>query len=326
MSAGFRSGGFDELCAFIKRIACAPDNSNVASDGKRTNRTILMKASLLFATLALLASPGIGASQAELSTFTAYVDSDICARLMLGPITAQRIACSRQTYKDGSEPVLARLSNYMILNVNKEKMIKDLVGQLVNVSGELKVNNAEVKISEINPIDSGHVRAGDTGRTMLDVRTYTTRNAPQMYEKIRHQLAMMPYISDFDFISFALAGSDVILNGWTVRQTNRGDAQNLVKNIEGVGSIVNNIEVLPLGSFDMRIRAAARAVLVMNLRRYFWGSGSDIKIIVKNGDVILLGTVSSSGDREIAYIRVRTLPGVFHVFNLLRVQGSGKTA
>jgi osmotically-inducible protein OsmY len=260
------------------------------------------------------------ASSSETSSFNAYVDSDLCARLMLGPITSGRAECSQQTFKQGSEPVLVRLSNYMVLNVNKEKMIDKYVGQLVQVSGELKLNNAEVKLQQVTPIEANSIPAGSADRKQLDVRMYRAPNAPKIYEKIRHELAMMPYISEFDFISFSMAGDDVILSGWTVRQTNRNDAQNLVRNIEGVRSVINNIDVLPLGSFDMRIRGAARVVLEGNLRRYFWGSGSAIKIIVKNGDVILLGVVSNSGDKDIASIRCNSIPGVFHVFNLLKVQ------
>jgi hyperosmotically inducible protein len=271
-----------------------------------------------------LAGNLLPAAEKEVSSFHAYVDSDICARLMLGPITPQRVECSQKTYKDGAGPVLVRLSNNMVLDVNKDKMIKNLVGQLVEASGQLNVKNAEVKLQGVNPIQASSIPAGDPARRLLDVRTYRTQDSPKLYEKIRHELAMMPYISEFDFISFAMIGNDVILSGWTVRQTNRSDAQNIVKNIEGVGTIINNIDVLPLGSMDMRIRAAARAALQVNLSRYFWGSGSDIKIIVKNGDVILLGAVTRSGDKDIAFIRVNSVPGVFHVFNLLQVQGANE--
>jgi hyperosmotically inducible periplasmic protein len=278
------------------------------------------KASSAIILVALLGSQPIGAADKEVSTFTAYVDSDVCARLMLGPITQQRVACSQQTYKEGSEAVLVRLSNNMVLDVNKDKMIKSLVGQLVNVSGKLDVRDADVKLDTVTPIEASSIPAGDPARKMLDVRTYQVKNGPEIYEKIRHELAMMPYVSEFDFISFAMAGDTVILSGWTVRQTNRSDAQNLIKNIQGVGQVINNIDVLPLGSLDMRIRAGARATLQQNLSRYFWGSGSDIKIIVKNGDIILLGSVSNKGDKDLAGIRLNTLPGVFHVFNLLRVE------
>ena len=82
---------------------------------------------------------------------------------------------------------------------------------------------------------------------------------------------------------------------------------------------MNNIEVLPLGSIDMQIRAGARANLQRMLGRYFWGSGSDIKIIVKNGDVILLGNVANKSDSDIANIQANQVRGAFHVFNLLQV-------
>ena len=210
----------------------------------------------------------------------------------------------------------------MVLDVNKDNMIKNLVGQLADVSGQINVKNGTVKLQSVTPIKADAIPQGDPARKQLDVRMYRTKATPQMYEKIRHELAMMPYISEFDFISFTMDGNDVILTGWTVRQTNRSDAQNIVKNIEGVGTIINNIDVLPLGSFDMQIRARARAVLQQNLSMYFWGNGSDIKIVVKNGDVILLGNVIRQSDKDIANIRLNSIPGVFHVFNLLRVQSS----
>jgi osmotically-inducible protein OsmY len=119
-----------------------------------------------------------------------------------------------------------------------------------------------------------------------------------------------------------LTGADVILTGWTVRQTNRDYAYNVVKDVKGVETVVNNIEILPLGSFDMQIRAGARAALQRNLSRYFWGSGSDIKIVVKNGQVILLGTVATKADSDIANIQVNSVRNVFKVFNMLRVDNS----
>src|SRR5277367_79292 len=218
-----------------------------------------MRACVVFALLGFLqiAFPG---TAGEVSSFNAYVDSDICARLMLGPIDAARVTCSQQTYKDGSDPVLVQLTTNQVLTPNKTKMIKGLVGQLARVSGEIKVKDSSVKLAGVTPIEASAIPGGDPGRKLLDVRTFRAVDAP-LYEKIRHELAMMPYISEFDFISFSLMGNDVILSGWTVRTTNRSDSQNIVKNIEGVGSVVNNIDVLPLGSFDMQIRAGARAAL-----------------------------------------------------------------
>lgn len=260
----------------------------------------------------------------EVATFPAYVDSDLCARLMLGPITEARVSCSEKTHKEGSNAVVVRLKDNIVFDVNKEKLVKDRIGKFAEVTGEVKLKSGQLQLQDVKPLESGDIPPGDPSRKLLDVRTFKAQGSAQIFEKVRHELAMMPYISVFDFISFTMVGEDVILTGWTVRQTNRYEAYNRVKLIEGVGEISNNIEVLPLGSTDMQIRAAARAALQRYLSRYFWGSGSDIKIVVKNGNIILLGSVASKADSDIANIQCNSVPFAFHVFNLLRIQGPAK--
>ena len=273
-----------------------------------------------FIALASLAVCGLQCIGAEINTFPAYIDSDICARLMLGQITDARIQCSQKTFKEGSGPVVVQLKDNIVLTPNKEKLLKEHVGKLAEVSGEAKFDRGTIKLESVKPIEPGSVPAGDPNRKLMDVRMSKVAGSPQVMEKVRHELAMMPYISQFDFISFTMVGDHVILTGWTVRQTNRSEAYNRIKSIEGVGSITNNIEVLPLGSNDMQIRAGARAALQRHLSRYFWGSGSDIKIIVKNGNIILLGVVASKTDSDIATIQCNSVPFAFHVFNLLQVK------
>jgi hyperosmotically inducible protein len=270
---------------------------------------------ILLITAALLCDRAIRA--AEISTFRTYVDSEICARLMLGPIGPSRIECSQRTAKEKAQPVLVRLNNNMVFTVNKEKLIQPLVGQFAEASGEIKVKAGTMKLQDVKAIGTGAIPGGDPDRKLLDAGRKATD--PATREKIRHELAMMPYVTVFDFISFTLSGSDVILTGWTVRQTNRDYAYNIVKNIPQVETVVNNIEILPLGSFDMQIRTGVRAALQRYLSRYFWGSGSDIKIVVKNGQVILLGVVSNKADSDLATIQANAVPSVFKVFNLLRV-------
>jgi len=272
---------------------------------------------------ALLWQSGLGAQ--ETSTIRAYVDSDLCSRLMLGPITPSRIDCSQKTVKDGSEPTLVRLRNNMIFSVNKTKMITPFVGRLAEASGKIKVKAGTMKLQDVKPIEEGAIPPGDPERRLLDTGHRKAAN-PKTWEKIRHELAMMPYVSVFDFISFTLSESEVILTGWTVRQTNRDYAYNVVKDVPGVETVVNNIEILPLGSFDMQIRAGARAALQRYLSRYFWGSGSDIKIVVKRGQIILLGTVATKSDSDLAFIQCNSVPSAFKVFNLLKVQNPTKKA
>ena len=119
---------------------------------------------------------------------------------------------------------------------------------------------------------------------------------------------MIAYITEFDFISFTLVDDTVILTGWTVRDTNRGDAGYRVKKVPGVAQVINNIEALPLGGADMEIRAATRARLQNVLSQYFWSNGSDVKIIVKNGNIILLGSVQHQAHSDAATIQAKSVP------------------
>jgi hypothetical protein len=110
----------------------------------------------------------------EVSTFHAYVDSDICARLMLGPITASRIECSQKTHKEGSAPVLVRLHDNTVFDVNKQKMVKEHVGKLAEVTGEAKVKSGTFKIESVKPEEASSIPQGDPARILLDVRTFQT--------------------------------------------------------------------------------------------------------------------------------------------------------
>ena len=263
------------------------------------------------------------ADPSKIQTIQGYADSDICARLMLGPISPERIECSQSTFKEGAAPQIVRLTDNLVFEVNKTKMLKEHVGKFVEATGEPKEKDGRIKLESVKAIDRPNIPPGAPGHELMDARNFrATGDRAKTFEKVRHELAMMPYISEFDFISFTMVGDDVILTGWTVRITNRSTAYNLVKNIEGVNRITNNIEVLPMGSFDMQIRAGARAALQRMLSRYFWGSGSDIKIVVKNGKIILLGRVATKADSDTANIQCNAVPNAFHVFNLLKVAPS----
>ena len=275
--------------------------------------------------LALCCGSGVAAQDKnkkddKISTFYAYVDSDVCARLMLGPITQDRIDCSKKAYKQGSNIVIVRLDDNVVFSVNKVKLVKEYLGGIGKVTGEAKTKSGEMKLESFMPEQLSDVPADSPAQRLLDVRTYKAKSTDGLFEKIRHELAMIPYITTFDFISFTMIGDDVILTGWTVRDTNRDDAYHRVKGVAGVKNVINNIEILPLGNQDMQIRASARVALEQQLGRYFWSNGSDIKIVVKNGNIILLGSVATKEDSDIATIKCNSVSMAFSVINLLRVE------
>src|SRR5450755_4098655 len=76
-------------------------------------------------------------------------------------------------------------------------------------------------------------------------------------DAVRHELVMLPYYSVFDDFQFTVDNGTVTLGGEVTRPVLKSDAENAVKRIAGVTNVVNNIKVLPLSSFDNRIRVAA---------------------------------------------------------------------
>ena len=148
----------------------------------------------------------------------------------------------------------------------------------------------------------------------------------QLIREVRHELVMLPYYSVFDNLSYKVEGDKVILEGQVVRPTLKSDAEAIVKNIEGVGSVVNNIEVLPLSPMDDQLRRAVyRAVYGDSvLSRYGFSAVPSIHIIVKNGNVTLEGVVDNDSDKNLAKLRASQVPNVFSVTNNLRVAGNGK--
>lgn len=142
-------------------------------------------------------------------------------------------------------------------------------------------------------------------------------------KEVHHELVMLPYLSVFDNLEYKVEGNKVTLAGQVVRPTLKSDAENVVKRLEGVTSVDDQIEVLPLSTSDDRIRREEyRAIYgFSDLYRYAMGALPSIHIIVKNGNVSLEGVVDNQGDKDMVNLRANTVPGVFSVKNNLRVEG-----
>ena len=141
-------------------------------------------------------------------------------------------------------------------------------------------------------------------------------------QEVRHQLVEVPWYSVFDNLAFQVNGSEVTLLGQVVNPTLKSDAENAVKNIEGVTKVNNNIEVLPVSPNDDAIRRAEYRALYgdSTLFRYSMGALPAIHIIVKNGHVTLIGVVANQMDKDVAGIRAKGVSGVFSVQNDLQVE------
>lgn len=150
-------------------------------------------------------------------------------------------------------------------------------------------------------------------------------NRGDLSNQVRHELVMLPYYTIFDNLNYRVDGNVVTLFGQVVDPVLKSDAGNVVRRIEGVARVDNQIEVLPLSPMDNQIRFAAfRAIYgYPTLQRYAMGALPPIHIIVKNGNLTLEGVVANEADKNIAGIRANGIFGVFSVKNDLRVENHG---
>jgi hyperosmotically inducible periplasmic protein len=141
--------------------------------------------------------------------------------------------------------------------------------------------------------------------------------------EVRHELLMLPYYGVFDNLEYSVSGNVVTLSGQVTRPTLKSDAEKVVKSIEGVERVDNQLQVLPLSPMDDGIRLATyRAIYGQSgLDRYALQAVPPIHIIVDNGKVTLVGVTASKADKDMAGVRANTVSGVFAVTNDLQVAG-----
>ena len=151
---------------------------------------------------------------------------------------------------------------------------------------------------------------------------------PQLSHEIRHQLAVLPYYSVFDYVTFTLDGDKVTLTGYVLRPTLRADAEAAVKSLEGVSSVKNQIEVLPKSSTDDELRRAVYRSIFEDsaLQRYAVPEVPVIHIILRSGEVTLEGIVSTEAEKNLASTRASSVSGVSSVKNNLAVRPKGVPA
>ena len=180
-------------------------------------------------------------------------------------------------------------------------------------------------------LDARSPRRTRTSRPYAEFAKVRTRSqvpdraTQSIAREVRHELVMLPRYGVFDHLAFQVSGSTVSLLGQVTQPTTRSAAEQVVKDIEGVEQVRNNIEVLPVSPADDRIRQAMYSAIYGHtaLSRYALRAVPPIHIIVKNGHVTLEGVVATEADKTLAAMQARSVPGVFSVTNNLTTDSAG---
>ena len=156
--------------------------------------------------------------------------------------------------------------------------------------------------------------------TSVNAQSFSdTKSGRTLEQNIERQILRMPRYEVFDLIKFRVDGDTVTLSGKVRNAINKSDAENRVEDLPGVARVVNNIEVLPLGSFDESIRRDLYRRLANSggLYRYLWHTNPSVRLIVDRGHVTLEGYVANKGDYNLMNVYANGVPNVFSVTNNL---------
>ena len=160
-----------------------------------------------------------------------------------------------------------------------------------------------------------------SGLLAQEQRQIPPQAVERIVKEVRHEILMLPYYGVFDDIKYSVSGYNVTLTGQVTNPALKREAENVVKHIEGVEKVTNQIEVLPPSSMDdgLRLRLYRAIYGFPALEKYAMPVIKPIRIIVKSGNVTLEGVVDNKADRDLAALRANGVPGIFSVTNHLQV-------
>jgi hyperosmotically inducible protein len=140
--------------------------------------------------------------------------------------------------------------------------------------------------------------------------------------RIVHEIRLYPYYTIFDNIEASVDNGRVKLMGQVLQPWRKTDIERIVAVIPGVKEVQNDLEVLPLSPFDNELRwRIARAIYRdPMLLRYAIQALPPIHIIVKNGNVTLIGYVHSDVEKATAFRAARFAATYFDLNNQLVVE------
>jgi osmotically-inducible protein OsmY len=139
-------------------------------------------------------------------------------------------------------------------------------------------------------------------------------------EKVAESIRSYSKFSIFDDVNIGIDNRNVVLTGKVTAPNKKDDIGKRVAKIDGIRSLRNDIDVLPVSQVDARLRALAadRIYNYPAFWRYAQLADPPIHIIVEHQRITLTGIVDSPVDKMLASSRL-DFSGVLSVDNKLRV-------
>jgi osmotically-inducible protein OsmY len=213
--------------------------------------------------------------------------------------------------------------------------VKALVERELDRRGLMK-NQIAVAVDDYIVTLSGTVaslaereKAGETARKVYAVSRVENklavgvkRSDEDIAAAVGKSIRNHPDYDAFDWVDGQVRGGIVTLTGSVREPWRKGEFEKRVMKIEGVAKIDNQIEALPLSTFDDEIRIQAVWAIYgsSTFNRYASRANLPIHIIVEKGRLVLKGVVANKLERQVAESLVRGSLLAFDIRNDLQVE------
>ncbi len=187
--------------------------------------------------------------------------------------------------------------------------VATLTGTVDNLGSKLDAEKATQKAPGVTQVvDNIQVRAEGVGDR-------------QILEQARHEIVMYYAYGIFDNVNLEAHNGTLTVSGQVTQPFKKTDMGNILERVKGVAELENDLEVLPLSTFDDRLRLQVAQSIYRDpyFIQYANRAIPPIHIIVKNGNVTLYGVVASAMDRTKADMDARNVGLSFSVVNNLQI-------
>jgi hyperosmotically inducible protein len=136
----------------------------------------------------------------------------------------------------------------------------------------------------------------------------------QVFRDISDSVNRYSQFTIFDNIEASVTEGNVVLGGWVTMPYKKNDIERRVRKIEGVETVENKIEVLPVSQFDDELRYRIARAIYGNSSFWHYAAMANppIHIVVNRGRVTLSGVVQNNVERMLA----RSLATGFNAFEI----------
>jgi hyperosmotically inducible protein len=149
---------------------------------------------------------------------------------------------------------------------------------------------------------------------LLSPASAQERKSLQILNDVSSQVQRYAHFTIFDDVRASIEGGVVTLSGSVTMPFKRQEIERRVSRVEGVGSVVNQIRVLPVSTFDDDLRYRLARAIYGNPSFWHYASMANppIHIVVERGRVTLTGVVHD----EVERMHVRSLAAGFNAFSV----------